>query len=427
MSAPNAVPARATVHGDGLPLPRRYWAIAAPPPGIAMAVLDSTIANVALPTIARDFGASPAAAIWVINAYQLAILMLLLPLASLGEIVGYRHHERESGAGALHLSPPLSGARGGHQRLRGRRLCGTRADHRGGRARHRSLALAVRHQRAARDCDLQHRRVRAAAQRACAARVQLRRRAALRGDPWPFGERPAVAGASRRGRAGVFTAGRWLRARVAVGAERAATDRSDHPVRSAAHPRVLAVTGHLGLLVHGADDGTRRAAVRNPAPRSQRGADRAAHDALAARAGTGGTDCRPTCRPASGRAARRTRTAGDVERSFPAGVLSGARHGCRLHLAHGPVWSWFRILPGTEQPHAAGRRPARTQWSCRWDAGWCAPARAEPRRRHGCDSVARFCQRRVKPGTGRGGPPGADRRDLQCRALDRQHQRGERP
>jgi DHA2 family multidrug resistance protein-like MFS transporter len=90
MSAPNAVPARATVHSDGLPLPRRYWAIAAITLGIAMAVLDSTIANVALPTIARDFGASPAAAIWVINAYQLAILMLLLPLASLGEIVGYR-------------------------------------------------------------------------------------------------------------------------------------------------------------------------------------------------------------------------------------------------------------------------------------------------------------------------------------------------
>jgi MFS transporter, DHA2 family, multidrug resistance protein len=90
MSAPNTVPARATVHSDGLPLPRRYWAIAAITLGIAMAVLDSTIANVALPTIARDFGASPAAAIWVINAYQLAILMLLLPLASLGEIVGYR-------------------------------------------------------------------------------------------------------------------------------------------------------------------------------------------------------------------------------------------------------------------------------------------------------------------------------------------------
>jgi DHA2 family multidrug resistance protein-like MFS transporter len=55
-----------------------------------MSVLDSTIANIALPTIAKDFGVSPAASVWVINSYQLAILISLLPLASLGEIVGYR-------------------------------------------------------------------------------------------------------------------------------------------------------------------------------------------------------------------------------------------------------------------------------------------------------------------------------------------------
>ena len=75
---------------DGLPVPRRYWAMAAIALAIAMSVLDSTIVNVALPTIARDFGASSAASIWVINAYQLAILVVLLPLASLGETVGYR-------------------------------------------------------------------------------------------------------------------------------------------------------------------------------------------------------------------------------------------------------------------------------------------------------------------------------------------------
>lgn len=75
---------------DGLPLPRRYWAIFGIILAIVVTVLDSTIVNVALPSIARDFGASAAASIWVVNAYQLAILMLLLPLASLGEIVGYR-------------------------------------------------------------------------------------------------------------------------------------------------------------------------------------------------------------------------------------------------------------------------------------------------------------------------------------------------
>ena len=75
---------------DGLPLPQRYWAVATVALGITMAVLDSSIANVALPTIARDLKAAPADSIWVVNAYQLVIIILMLPLSSLGEIVGYR-------------------------------------------------------------------------------------------------------------------------------------------------------------------------------------------------------------------------------------------------------------------------------------------------------------------------------------------------
>ena len=75
---------------DGLPAPRRYWAIAAILLAISMSVLDSTIANIALPSIARGFRVTGAASVWVINAYQLAILVALLPLASLGEAVGYR-------------------------------------------------------------------------------------------------------------------------------------------------------------------------------------------------------------------------------------------------------------------------------------------------------------------------------------------------
>ncbi len=75
---------------DGLPTPRRWWAAATIWAAIAMTVLDAAIANVALPTIARDLAASPAQSIWVVNAYQLAIVISLLPLAALGEIVGYR-------------------------------------------------------------------------------------------------------------------------------------------------------------------------------------------------------------------------------------------------------------------------------------------------------------------------------------------------
>lgn len=57
---------------------------------IAICVLDSTIVSVALPSIARDFNTSAATSIWIINSYQIAILIALIPMASLGEIAGYR-------------------------------------------------------------------------------------------------------------------------------------------------------------------------------------------------------------------------------------------------------------------------------------------------------------------------------------------------
>ncbi len=75
---------------DGLPAPRRAWAVATIVIAVGMASLDTSIANTALPTIAADVRASPAASIWVVNAYQLALVVSLLPFASLGEILGYR-------------------------------------------------------------------------------------------------------------------------------------------------------------------------------------------------------------------------------------------------------------------------------------------------------------------------------------------------
>ena len=77
-------------NADGLPARQRYWAVAAIWLALSMAVLDASIANVALPAIARDLHAAPAESVWVINAYQLAIVVTLLPLAALGEIVEYR-------------------------------------------------------------------------------------------------------------------------------------------------------------------------------------------------------------------------------------------------------------------------------------------------------------------------------------------------
>lgn len=75
---------------EGLPLPQRYGAILTIAIGIMMAVLDGAIANVALPTIAQDLHASAASSIWIVNAYQIAIVISLLSLSFLGDMIGYR-------------------------------------------------------------------------------------------------------------------------------------------------------------------------------------------------------------------------------------------------------------------------------------------------------------------------------------------------
>lgn len=79
-----------TLSQDGLPVPQRYGAIITIALGIMMAVLDGAIANVALPTIARELNASPAESIWIVNAYQIAIVISLLSLSFLGDMLGYR-------------------------------------------------------------------------------------------------------------------------------------------------------------------------------------------------------------------------------------------------------------------------------------------------------------------------------------------------
>ncbi len=79
-----------TIPLDGLPLARRRLAVATLVLSIGMASMDTSVANAVLPTIAVDVHATPAASIWVVNAYQLALVACLLPFASLGEIFGYR-------------------------------------------------------------------------------------------------------------------------------------------------------------------------------------------------------------------------------------------------------------------------------------------------------------------------------------------------
>ena len=76
--------------GDGLPTPARHWAMLTVILGIGMSVLDSTMVTLALPGIVRDLQIQEADGVWLLNAYQLAVLVLLLPLSMVGDLVGYR-------------------------------------------------------------------------------------------------------------------------------------------------------------------------------------------------------------------------------------------------------------------------------------------------------------------------------------------------
>lgn len=68
----------------------KYMPIVAVIIAIVMTVLDGTIMNVALPSLTKEFKIEPNTAIWLINIYQMVIMMFLLVFATVGDIFGYR-------------------------------------------------------------------------------------------------------------------------------------------------------------------------------------------------------------------------------------------------------------------------------------------------------------------------------------------------
>jgi len=80
----------AAMHQDGLPLPRRYIAIAAISAGTALTIIDGGIATVALPTIARDLHVGSSAVVAVVTVYQLILAMMILPFSGLGDRIGLK-------------------------------------------------------------------------------------------------------------------------------------------------------------------------------------------------------------------------------------------------------------------------------------------------------------------------------------------------
>ncbi len=72
----------------GLP---RFLAVATITIGLMMSVLSNSMTNLALPYIAKDLSITAESSIWIVNAYQIALMVSLLPVAAFADIVGYRH------------------------------------------------------------------------------------------------------------------------------------------------------------------------------------------------------------------------------------------------------------------------------------------------------------------------------------------------
>ncbi|TCU64016.1 DHA2 family multidrug resistance protein-like MFS transporter [Bradyrhizobium sp. R2.2-H] len=69
---------------------KRRWVMLCILLGLGLSSLGSAIVNIALPNISRSFASSDAAAVWVVNAYQLSATICLLPVASLAESLGLK-------------------------------------------------------------------------------------------------------------------------------------------------------------------------------------------------------------------------------------------------------------------------------------------------------------------------------------------------
>ena len=75
---------------SGPAAPAAQHAVAAVLAAMVLAVLDAAVVNVALPTLARSLEVTPGRSVWVITAYQTALVMGLLPCAALGDSLGHR-------------------------------------------------------------------------------------------------------------------------------------------------------------------------------------------------------------------------------------------------------------------------------------------------------------------------------------------------
>src|SRR3954469_20724942 len=87
---------------------RKWWVLTAVACGTFMATLDSSIVNIALPTLTKELGTDLSRIKWVVIVYLLVITSLLLPFGRLSDQYG-RKKIFQIGFGVFTLSSLLCG------------------------------------------------------------------------------------------------------------------------------------------------------------------------------------------------------------------------------------------------------------------------------------------------------------------------------
>ena len=401
---------------EGLPQPQRRRAMLAVLAGLSMSVLDGAIANIVLPTIAQELRTDPATVVWVVNAYQLAVTISLLPFASLGELRGYRR-VFVSGLAVFALGSLACTLLGSLTALVASRILQGfggvgimsvstallrfiyPADQLGRgigiNALAGSTSAAIGPSVAAGILSI------ASWQWLFAINVPLgvialvlasaHCRDPARPSSFRLAQRPAECldiwrADHRRRQSSPVVCQRRVRIGGCRGRGRALCLAAAHAGLPDAGARTLCATGlralrdELDLLVHRAESDVRLAAVLpRGGARPIGGRDRPLNDPLAG----GGRFCRAdrgmARRPAlSGRHSRRDRL-GRIEPGTGAGGLSGSACGGVAHrLVHGNLRRRVRLLPIPEQPDHSRERAARTRRQRQWHPRQRAARRPDP-------------------------------------------------
>src|SRR5678815_1109463 len=66
----------------------KWWVMTAVAVGVLLSTIDGSIVNLALPVLAREFGAEFAAVQWVVLAYSFTVVALMLIATRLGDRYG---------------------------------------------------------------------------------------------------------------------------------------------------------------------------------------------------------------------------------------------------------------------------------------------------------------------------------------------------